>query len=159
MNSDIKICKELIDKQLPDVPTESKLSIKDIVRISKFLNRSIFDEKECSIWQGYIIKQYREYVHPFINIYFKHKKVNLHRLLFINYKDSLRKDEYIKFTCANPGRCCNLNHIIKFKYCPYRNGELMNTRGDSSTHKETKKYENNKKNVEIAHKPQTLYFD
>ena len=135
-----------------DIPEESKLGIRHIIRISKYLNKSIFDKNECSIWQGYIIIQNREYSCPFVNIYFKHKKVNLHRLLFINYKDSLKKDEYIKFICENPGKCCNINHMMKFKFHFNKKEELENS-GMLGIHKE------NKKKVKIENIPQTLYFD
>ncbi len=28
----------------------------------------------------------------------------------------LSNNEYIKYTCKNKGKCCNINHIKKIKY-------------------------------------------
>jgi len=115
MNS--KICKELINNQLSDIDKNLKMSLRDIIRLSKHLDKSIFDENECSIWKGYIThNRLNDYGSPYINFYFKNKKVNLHRLLYINFKGPLQKNEYIKFICDNRGTCCNINHLIKFKY-------------------------------------------
>jgi hypothetical protein len=47
---------------------------------------------------------------------FEKKKKALHRILFINFKDDLNEDEYIKFTCKNAGYCCSLNCMKKYKY-------------------------------------------
>ena len=52
----------------------------------------------------------------YINFYFRGKKIALHRLLYINFIGNLDDDEYIKFSCTNKGKCCNLNHLIKYKY-------------------------------------------
>lgn len=52
----------------------------------------------------------------YVNFYFNKKKVALHRLLYLNYVDELDSQEYLKFTCNNPGKCCNINHLSKFKY-------------------------------------------
>lgn len=43
-------------------------------------------------------------------------KAALHRLLYSNFVDHLSEDEYLKFTCDNKGKCCNIYHMKKFKY-------------------------------------------
>ena len=149
----VKIVNELIKKQLKDVPEESKLSINDILRISKKLHSSIFDENNCSIWQGYIagLNKYLKHRTNASNIsvtfYFKNKKVSLQRLLYNNYKGLIERDEYLKFTCNNPGKCCNLNHIIKFKYRDNKN----------STNSKAKI--NKPENIVIENENFKLYFD
>ena len=37
----------------------------------------------------------------------------MHRLLYLNYIGDVKKNEYLKYTCPNKGKCCNINHIIK----------------------------------------------
>ena len=29
---------------------------------------------------------------------------------------NLSKDEYVKFTCENKGKCCNIHHLKKYRY-------------------------------------------
>ena len=40
----------------------------------------------------------------------------MHRLLYENYIGNINEDDYIKFTCINKGKCCNVNHLKKFSY-------------------------------------------
>ena len=110
-----KIFKELIAKQIK-VNNSNKLSVQDIKRISKNIVTSIFNLNECSIWDGYITNLNVKNRGTYINFYFKKKKVALHRLLYNNYVSVLNKDEYIKYTCENKGKCCNINHMKKYKY-------------------------------------------
>ena len=109
------IFKELLNKQLKNIIADKKLNYNDIKRISKFLNKTIFDN-ECSLWNGYITNNNNFNKGTYINFYFNKKKIALHRLLFMNFKDSIESDEYIKYTCNNKGKCCNINHMIKCKY-------------------------------------------
>jgi len=110
------ILKELINKQLKNVNIHNKLKFNDIKRISKFIRSSIFDENNCSLWHGYITNDNNSSKGTYINFYFNKKKIALHRLLYENYVDSINDDEYIKFTCINKGKCCNINHLKKFLY-------------------------------------------
>ena len=51
------------------------------------------------------------------NFYFKDKKkVALHRLLYANFKGEISMKDYIKYSCPNKGKCCNINHMVKFEY-------------------------------------------
>ena len=109
------IFKELLNNQIKNISIEKKLNYNDIKRISKFLNKTIFDN-ECSLWNGYITNNNNFNKGTYINFYFNKKKIALHRLLFINFKGYIESDEYIKYTCSNKGKCCNINHMIKCKY-------------------------------------------
>ncbi|ATZ80740.1 hypothetical protein BMW23_0694 [Bodo saltans virus] len=113
-----KIIKEMNEKQLKNVAIERKLHFKDMTRISKYIESSIFNEKECCLWNGYITNESNFKRGTYINFFFRNKKVALHRLLYENYVEPLSDDYYIKFTCDenNCGKCCNINHMIKYKY-------------------------------------------
>jgi hypothetical protein len=122
---DIKISKkkqmererELKNKQLPDVPSSRKLRPNDIHRIAQHTDTSIFDEEKCSLWTGYITNLKNKRKGTYINFYFKDKKkVALHRLLYANFKGDISMQDYIKYSCPNKGKCCNINHMVKFEY-------------------------------------------
>lgn len=108
--------KELLQKQIQNVPIAKKLTYNDIKRISKFISNSIFDENNCSLWNGYITNEKNQSKGTYINFYFNQKKIALHRLLFLNFVGEILNTEYIKFSCANKGKCCNINHMKKFTY-------------------------------------------
>ena len=106
---------ELKNLQLPDVLGSKKLRSSDITKIVKNTNISLFDKKECCLWTGYITRSKNN--GSYINFYFKNKKKTaLHRLLYANFKGDLGEDYYIKYTCENKGICCNINHMVKYKY-------------------------------------------
>lgn len=107
---------ELSSKQLKNIPLAKKLSFSDLKRIDKYIINSIFDVKDCCIWQGYITNVNNPNKALYINFYFKKKKIALHRLLYINFKESLENYHYIKFLCENKGKCCNVNHMNKCEY-------------------------------------------
>jgi hypothetical protein len=111
-----KLLKELIEKQLKDVPHDKKLQYNDLRRICKYLGISIFDSTTCSKWTGYVTNVNKINKGLYINFYFRQKKVALHRLLYSNFIGHIADDEYIKYTCENKGYCCNVNHFKKFKY-------------------------------------------
>jgi hypothetical protein len=108
--------KELLKNQLKNISSDKKLNYNDIKRISKFLSCSIFDKNNCCIWDGYITNEKNQSKGTYINFYFNKKKIALHRLLYINYVEDMSPDEYIKFSCVNKGKCCNVNHMQKFIY-------------------------------------------
>jgi len=108
--------KELLQKQLPNVSPTKKLTYNDIKRISKFLVTSIFDENNCSVWNGYITNEKNQTKGTYINFYFNQKKIALHRLLYLNFIGDILNTEYIKFSCTNKGKCCNINHMKKYSY-------------------------------------------
>ena len=117
---------ELLKRQNKNISSDKKLKYNDIKRISKFLSSSIFSEDKCSIWTGYITNEKNQSKGTYVNFYFNKKKIALHRLLYINYIGDVSNNEYIKFSCKNKGRCCNINHMEKYFYCKninYKDGD------------------------------------
>lgn len=114
-----KFLKELVNNQLKNVPQNRRLIYKDLARITKYIETSIFDEDECCIWDGYVTNAKNAKKGTYINFFFRNKKVALHRLLYENFVESLGDDYYLKFSCKddeNKGKCCNINHMTKYKY-------------------------------------------
>ncbi|AYV80192.1 MAG: hypothetical protein Gaeavirus15_2 [Gaeavirus sp.] len=108
--------KELLVNQLKTINPTKKLNYNDIKRISKFLVSSIFDPTECSIWNGYVTNEKNQSKGTYINFYFNQKKIALHRLLYLNFLGDILNTEYIKFSCSNKGKCCNIHHMKKYSY-------------------------------------------
>ncbi len=108
---------ELLNKQLQNVPNDKKLQYNDLKRLSKYLEGDIFnDQGVCNSWRGYVTNGSTPEKGIYVNFYFKNKKYILHRLLYTNFVGELGDDEYLKFTCPNKGKCCNIHHLKKFKY-------------------------------------------
>jgi hypothetical protein len=116
MKDSNSIFREFLDHQQKKISSELRLQYDDLKRITKYIDTSIFDSTECCIWNGYITNDKSANKGTYINFYFRGKKVALHRLLYVNYIGELEKDEYLKFTCDNKGKCCNIHHMKKFKY-------------------------------------------
>lgn len=102
---------ELIKKQRLSCKENKKLTLQDIRRISKNIKKSIFDSSGCSLWDGYVTNKNKEFKSSYINFYFRHRKVALHRLLYENYVSDIEENQYIKYKCKNKGICCNVNHM------------------------------------------------
>jgi len=130
--------KELLINQLKNINLNKKLNYGDMKRISKFLTNSIFHETNCSLWNGYVTNEKNQNKGTYINFYFNKKKIALHRLLFINYIGEISNKEYIRFTCDNKGKCCNINHIKKYSY--NRNFSKINNQSN-----------NNQNNINISY--------
>lgn len=114
-----KYLKELVTNQLKTVPLNRRLIYKDLARITKYIESSIFDDNKCCIFKGYVTNAKNPKKGTYINFFFRNKKVAFHRLLYENFVGSLGDDYYIKFTCEdedNKGKCCNVNHMLKYKY-------------------------------------------
>lgn len=111
-----ELLKELLSKQLKNVPKDKKLQYIDLKKICKHINSSMFDKNNCCIWSGYVTNTNNSNKGVYINFYFKKKKVALHRLIYINFIGQLSDEEYLRFTCVNKGKCCNVYHLKKFKY-------------------------------------------
>ena len=109
------LLQEFIENQRLNLPLSKKLYITDLKRILNKIPHSIFTN-ECCIWKGYITNLYNPKKSAYINFYFRKKKKALHRILYLNFKDDLKDDEYIKFTCKNAGYCCSLNCMRKYQY-------------------------------------------
>jgi hypothetical protein len=101
---------------LCSIPAQWKLNIGDIKRICKYIDSSIFSPESCCLWKGYITNSANQNKGTYVNFYFRKKKEALHRLLYINFVGELNVTEYLKFTCDNKGKCCNVKHLTKFKY-------------------------------------------
>ena len=110
-NNVSKLFEELIKKQRKNCKESKKLTLQDIRRITKNLRTSIFDVSCCSLWEGYITNKNKESKTSYINFYFRHRKVALHRLLYENYVSDIEENQYIKYNCSNKGVCCNINHM------------------------------------------------
>ena len=106
-----KILVELINNQLDDIENKKKLDVKSLQRISRNIEDSLFGDK-CVIWQGYITYIESTNVH-YVNFFFNGKKHALHRLLYLNFIGDVKSNEYLKYSCPNKGKCCNINHIYK----------------------------------------------
>ena len=121
-----KLLIELINKQRANVDPSKKLDIKDLHRICKNLNCSIFSsDHNCCLWCGYVTNISNSNT-KYINFFFKKKKYALHRLLYENFIGDISKSEYLRFTCDNKGVCCNLNHIKKIGK-DNKNNEIENS--------------------------------
>lgn len=108
---------ELKRRQLPSCPASKAFRPGDIQRIVQHTTHSIFDKENCALWTGYITNLRNKRKGTYVNFYFRNKKkVALHRLLYANFKGEISADEYIKYSCQNKGRCCNVNHMVKFEY-------------------------------------------
>lgn len=127
-----KLLIELINNQRQNIDSDKKLDIKDLHRICKNLNGSIFgNSKCCCLWQGYVTN-ISDSNTKYINFFFKKKKYALHRLLYENFIDEIDKSEYLRFSCENKGICCNLNHIKKITRKKKKDVEIIDDIKDSS---------------------------
>ena len=106
------ILEEMAKKQVKNIDPDKMLSYRDMGRIVKNINTSIFSEKSCCIWTGYVTNVWN-HKSTYINFYFKKRKIALHRLLYNNFIGPITDTEYIKFSCNNRGRCCNVLHFVK----------------------------------------------
>lgn len=104
MNNEIQ--KELLQKQIPHVKPDWKLSFKDITKMSTLLPKSIFTD-DCCIWNtGFALNVKRQYVH----FYYKKKKVALHRILYENFVDNINYNDVLSRSCPNHRNCCSVKH-------------------------------------------------
>jgi len=106
---------ELYINQIDVIPITKKLQYNDFKRIVKNIDSSIFNNDECCLWKGKITNSNKPDKGMYINFFFRDRKIALHRLLYINFVKDLRDDEYLKFSCHNHGKCCNINHLAKYK--------------------------------------------
>lgn len=107
-----KLLTELCLKQRKKADKKYFLDLNDLIRLLKNIDSSIFNKTECVLWKGYLTKCNNN-KSCYVNFYLKKRKLALHRILYINFIDDLNDKHYLKFTCSNPGKCCNINHILK----------------------------------------------
>ncbi len=142
------VLSELLSKQLNKIDKSKKLDYRDIVRLRKHIDKSIFNKDECVLWKGYITNLNKKEKGAYINFFYKKKKYALHRLLYINYIGLLYDDEYLKFTCDNKGCCCNINHLTKTIKEDIRKIDKNNRDIENEIENETKNKINNEINNE-----------
>jgi hypothetical protein len=157
-----KILVELINNQIDDIDNKKKLDVRSLQRISRNIDNSIFGDK-CVIWQGYITYIESTNVH-YVNFFFDGKKHALHRLLYLNFIGDVKANEYLKYSCNNKGKCCNINHIYKInskKTLDFEKNKLENNNcenNDIELEKKNKKTLENKNydNLDIINKGDKL---
>jgi hypothetical protein len=76
-----KFLKEMLQKQLPNLPIEVQLSAKDICRIRKHCPSTIFSPDECAVWTGHVTNVNHVGKGIYVNFYFRRRKVALHCLM------------------------------------------------------------------------------
>ena len=135
---------ELIKKQRKQCKESKKLTLQDIRRITKNLRTSIFDVSCCSLWEGYITNKNKTSKSSYINFYFRHRKVALHRLLYENYVSDIEENQYIKYKCSNKGICCNINHMYTI--------DKEEPKDKKKESKKVNKISNQKKNKKLDNK-------
>ena len=140
----------MLSRQLKNVQLAKKFTYKDIMRIVKHIDKSIFG-KQCCIWKGFIANE-KPNKSPYINFYFREKKLALHRLLYSNYVNTLSSNEYIKYSCKNKGKCCTLNHMIKYEKEDNENNndgeDKEGEEGEEGEEEENKNDDNNKNKID-----------
>jgi len=131
----------MLQLQRKGLPNNMRLDMDDIKRIVYNINNSPFSDTDCCLWNGYVTDNNEKC--KYINFYFKHHKIALHRLLYINYIGDLESTNYLKFTCNNKGICCNIKHIEKSN--TKQSVELPKKLSDSSATKNA----NNSNNIQV----------
>lgn len=112
MSSKKKMLAELCVKQRKHDNGKYQLEINDLTRFLKHIETSIFNTEECVLWSGSLTKCNNGKSH-YVNYYLNKRKLALHRILYINFVGDLDHNQYLKYTCDNPGICCNVKHFIK----------------------------------------------
>ena len=140
---------ELKRRQLPTCPASKTFRPGDIQRIVQHTTTSIFDKENCAIWTGYVTNLKNKRKGTYVNFYFRNKKkVALHRLLYANFKGDINPNEYIKYSCQNKGKCCNVNHMVKFEY----NSPDCDSKDNKEDEKDEKKNNAPKQNEKTRNK-------
>ena len=103
---------EMQMKQHSVIDKKYRLENSDIERLCKYINKSIFTSDGCVLWSGYLTKSNGGKSH-YVNFFIKGKKLAVHRILYINFIGELKTSQYLKYTCENPGCCCNLSHFYR----------------------------------------------
>jgi len=156
MSKNNDLLNELLKKQIKTVPTDKKFRYNDLKRLCKYIKTSIFDENICTLWDGYITNVNNASKGVYINFYFKGKKNALHRLLYINFVGNLLNNEYLKFSCQNKGKCCNIKHLKKFTYVKNKS-QSKNKQNEIIINSDILT-DNDKKEINVAeeHKPKKI---
>jgi hypothetical protein len=114
MTNNPELITEMIAKQRETRSVKYHLEKNDLSRICKNIDSSIFYSNECVLWKKFLTKS-NDDKSCYINFYLRRSKFALHRLLYINFVGDLKSNQYLKYTCENPGQCCNISHFYKVK--------------------------------------------
>jgi hypothetical protein len=133
INNKNKVLMEMCTRQNKNIEKKYLLEYNDMIRILKNVDGNIFDNTNCIFWKGYMTKCNNN-KSSYVNFYLKKRKIALHRILYLNFIGSLDEKQYLKFKCANAGKCCNVNHILKV--C--NNENIINTQNIRNNIKITK---------------------
>ena len=106
------ILSEMIAKQRKTDNEKYHLEPNDLSRVCKNIDSSIFQTEECVLWKKFLTKS-NDDKSCYVNFYLRKNKFALHRILYINFIAELKSNQYLKYTCDNPGQCCNLSHFYK----------------------------------------------
>lgn len=101
--SQLNIMNDHLKKQRSNCPDNLKIDKKTINRILKLCNNGDIFGNMCVLWNGYVNRSNE------LPLYFKKTKKNLIRLLYINFVDDLKKNQYLKRICGTK-KCICLNH-------------------------------------------------
>jgi hypothetical protein len=157
MSRKTTILDEMTKKQIKNIDEDKMLSYRDMTRIVKNINTSIFAQNSCCIWTGFVTNVWN-HKSTFINFYFKKKKVALHRLLYNNFVAPIADTEYIKYSCNNKGRCCNVLHFIKISKDDKDNDdEIINDENNNDDDDDS--LENIQRIEQLDQSEFTLHFD
>jgi len=107
-----ELINEMVRNQHVVLEKKYRLEHSDIERISKYIDDSIFQTSRCVKWSGYLTKC-NGGKSQYVNFFIKGKKLAIHRILYINFVGDLSTTQYLKYTCDNPGCCCNINHFYR----------------------------------------------
>lgn len=109
-----KILAQLLIYQRSDVEKEYKLTLNLIIKVIKILGEktlgNLLDNNNKNCWINMDSVDNKKI--SCINFYINNKKIALHRLMYINFTDSLDKNSYLKHTCNNKN-CYNIYHLEK----------------------------------------------
>lgn len=96
-----------LKKNKIDTDNELKMNDKDLWRLTKFIDKDIFDTDECVLWKGRIDSR-RNYNSSIF--YLNGKCRMLIRVLFFNFNKNMKDRSYIRGICEHRGACCNPKH-------------------------------------------------
>jgi hypothetical protein len=112
MTNKQELLAEMIVEQRNTHCDKYHLEKNDLSRICKNIDSSIFRSDECVLWKKFLTKSSDD-KSCYVNFYLRRSKFALHRILYINFIGDLKSSQYLKYTCNNPGQCCNIRHFYK----------------------------------------------
>ena len=108
---------KLLSKQLSAIQIDKKLNLNDLRRIAKYVKGDIFGE-ECCKWTGKMSWPNE------LQIYLNGTRVNLQRLLYINFVSPLTSNQFLKRNCSLGKRCICLAHMKATRFKVEKSDEI-----------------------------------